>query len=165
MDSPPKGLVPATPALAAALACRLSAEHRREIAQTAGLPPGEALLFSLAASREAYAFVPDGHAPVFMMGVEETGALTGSAMLWMLASGAIRRYAAGTVRTARWGVGRALRTGRADCLEQYIPEWYDTGLRFALRLGFRIAPETHRGRGGVALLRVVLERKDTEWEF
>ncbi len=164
MDSPPKGVVPARREHALLLASVLSADHRREIADAAGIPPVDAVLMSMEASLESYAFVPGGGVmPVFMMGVEETGRLTGGAMLWMLASDAVRRHAPATLRAARWGLSRAFAAGGAERLEQYIPEWYATGLRFARRLGFAVDPVPCRGRNGALLFRVTLDRKETPW--
>ncbi|MDR1744467.1 MAG: hypothetical protein LBS30_01800 [Planctomycetota bacterium] len=158
-----KGIIPATGKHALLLARALSADHRREIADAAGISPIDAIRMSMDASLESYAFVPGGVMPVFMMGVEATGRLTGGAMLWMLASDAIRGHAPATVRAARWGLCRAFAVGGAERLEQYIPEWYATGLRFARRLGFSIDPVPCRGRNGAALLHVVLERKEMPW--
>ncbi len=165
MDSPPRGIVAATGEHAILLARALSADHLREIADAGGLPPIDALLMSMAASLESYAFVPGGDGmPVFMMGVEETGRLTGGAMLWMLASDAIRRHAPAALRAARWGLRRAFTVGGAERLEQYIPEWYATGLRFARRLGFVIEHVPCRGRNGTLFRRVTLDRKDMPWD-
>jgi hypothetical protein len=93
MGSRPDGLVPADPALAADLALRLTPEHVREIRETTGMPPGDALLLSLRQSVEAYAFVPrGGGGAAFMMGVTRPDMLTAGALLWMLAAPAAPRH-------------------------------------------------------------------------
>lgn len=163
MDNRPDRLVPATDRHARCLARRLSPDHLREIAETSGLPPGDAVRNSVRASLESYAFLRRDGGPVFLFGVEAAGAVTGTAMLWMLACPDISRHAAGALRACRWGVGRAFAITGAECLEQYIPEWYRAGLAFVGRLGFQIVPVPFRGRHGSALLRVTLERSD--WNF
>lgn len=163
MGSLPKGVVPAGRDLAVAMAAKLSRDHAREIRDTGKLDPATAVLLSLDVSLEAYAFVVAG-APVFMMGVERAAALTRSAMVWMLGTEDIRRHAAGTLRAARWGVNRAFAASGADRIEQFIPAWYATGLRFVSRLGFRLEPSGAKTFGGDALTRVVLERKEWSWD-
>lgn len=157
MDNLPRGVMPATPELASAMAPRLSPEHRREILATAGMHPGDALALSLAASLEAYAFVPRAEeGAVFMMGVEEASRITGTAMVWMLGTLEMQRYPARVLRAARWGVKRAFAVTGAAGLEQYIPRWYGTGLRFVQRLGFALTPLRVRGYDGGDLWRVVV---------
>lgn len=157
MDSRPRGVVPATAAMARDLGRRLSADHLRELADTCGLPAGQALALSLAGSAEAYALLaPDGERAEFLMGVEAASPITGSALVWMLGSDAVRRRPAAVLRTARWGLGRAFLAAGALRLEQYIPDWYRTGLRFARRLGFVVIPPPVLGLGGTVLRRVVL---------
>lgn len=156
MDNRPRNVVPAIAGMIPALAARLAADHRREIADTVAMPPRAALEVSLAASAEAYALVDRYGEPVFMMGVEPASPLTGSAMVWMLGTDAVRNRPALTLRTARWGLARAFRATGAKRLEQYIPEWYRTGLRFARRLGFVAVPPRLRSAKGVALCRVLM---------
>lgn len=159
MDNRPRNLAPATRADAARLAASLSANHIREVLDTTGLSPGAALELSLSASLEAWSYRPEGaRAPVFMMGVEAAGRLTGSAMPWMLAGDGVGVRPRAVLRAARWGVGRAFAVSGAERLEQYIPAWYRTGLAFALRLGFGLAPTSLRGRSGGPLWRAVLTR-------
>lgn len=155
MDNLPKGVVPATIDMAAGLAKRLSAEHQREIGATTGLAPLAALELSLSVSVEAYALLAEGDAVVFMMGVEEKSRLTGGALVWMLGSDAVRARPAATLRAARWGLARAFRITDAVRLEQFIPEWYLAGLRFARRVGFVVVPPRVRGIDGSILRRVV----------
>lgn len=155
VSRPPRGVVPATPELAGRLAASLSPDHVREVRDAAGLPPYAAVSLSLAASIEAYAYVPDGDV-VLMMGVEEAGVLTGAAMVWMLATERVAVRPSGVLRAARWGVARAFAVTGADALEQYIPAWYRAGLRFALRLGFELSPEPRRGPGGTPLWRAAI---------
>jgi hypothetical protein len=164
MASLPDGVRPATRDLAVRLAAALSADHRREIADTGWLCPATSILLSLYASVEAYAFCPDGGAPVFMLGVEKPGALTDAAMVWMMGTEDVRRMPARTLRVARWGIRRAFAATGASRLEQYIPAWYTTGLRFASRLGFHQEPTGMHAIGGDALVRVVIERKEIAWE-
>lgn len=147
MDSPPRGVVPATPELAHRLADRLADAHVREIWETGGLFPRDALALSLASSREAYAYAPRGE-PLFMMGVEPRGLLTDGAVVWMLAADSAAARPAGLLRAARWGMARAFRVTGAFRLQQRIPDWYRTGLRFALRMGFALSPAEERGRNG-----------------
>lgn len=171
MDNPPRGLVPATDDHARALADGLSADHLREIADLSGLAPGDALRLSIAASFESYAFVPkdaDGSSvspPVFLMGVERAAGITGDALVWMLSSPRIRHNARSALRAAKWGLRRAFAATGARRLEQYIPEWYGTGLRFAERLGFRIDPFVFRTRNRTPVARIILQRKEEHsWE-
>lgn len=159
MDNPPRGLRPAERADAARLAAVLSTDHVREVLDTTGMEPAAALELSLSASLEAWSYLPDGAgAPVFMMGVETAGCLTRSAMPWMLAGGGVTACPRAILRVARWGLGRAFAVSGAERLEQYIPAWYRTGLTFALRLGFGLAPTALRGRSGGPLWRAVLTR-------
>lgn len=155
MDNPPNGLVAATPENAAVLFGRLTREHVREIRDVSGIDQAAAVRLSLAASREAYVYVPPGGSEAaFIMGVEDKSPLTGAAVVWLLGSDVLRRRPAALMRAARWGVRRAFRITGAERLEQFIPAWYRTGLRFARRLGFVVAP------GGGRLRHVVLERGD-----
>jgi hypothetical protein len=163
MASLPNGVHPATRDHAVRLAATLSADHRREIADTGWLCPTASVLLALYTSLEAFAFCPDGEAPVFMLGVEKTGALTDAAMVWMIGTEEVRRHAKQTLRVARWGVRRAFAATGAARLEQYIPAWYRTGLRFVARLGFHQEPTGMHAIGGDALLRVTIERR-TSWE-
>lgn len=165
MDSRRERLVPATAALAERLASALSVDHRREIAATCGGAAGDALGYSLACSLEAYALLGAGGGPVFMMGVEEASPFTRGAMVWMLATAGIARHAPATLRAVRWGLARAFAVSGADWLEQFIPAWYRTGLRFAERLGFRIVPGGGVGCTGGALRRVVLYNDSTRKEY
>ncbi len=156
----PGGVEPATPALAAGLARRLDPDHAREILDVSGLAPGPALALSLAASLEAYAYVPPGREEaLFMMGVEARSPLTRGARLWLLGSKEKDKRPAGLLRAARWGLARAFRVSGADCLEQFIPDWYRTGLRFALRLGCSLTPSGLRARSGSPLWHVVFHRR------
>lgn len=163
MDNPPKYLTPANARDIAALAADMSADHRREVRATGNLSPLAAAEISLAASVEAYAYIPPGRAaPVFAFGVGEAGALTGSALVWMLATPGIARHGAGVLRAARWGIGRAFLATGASCLCQCIPAWYGTGLRFVERLGFSVGGALGDGDGAliqVSLPRVVFEEK------
>lgn len=160
MDSRPDGVVPATPGLVHRLAAAVSDDHAREIRDTAGVSVREAVSVSVAASVEAYAFVPgSGGEPVFMMGVEPASPITGNAMVWMLASGSLPRHAVGVLRATRWGIGRAFAAAGALALEQYIPEWYETGLRFVRRLGFAVRPTECRSLGGAPLWHAVLDSR------
>lgn len=162
---PPGGVVPATAALAADMAARLSRDHAREVWDTAGLSPMAAVLASLESSVEAYAYRPAGSGPAaFLMGVESAGSLTASAMIWMLAAELAPGRAAGVVRAARWGLARAFAVTGAVLLEQYIPEWYGTGVRFAERMGFVAAPSALRTKSGARLWRVVLRRPGMDME-
>lgn len=137
MGSRPDFLVSADCEMAKCLARRLSPEHRREIRELGGLDPLEAVVTSLAGSMESYACIPRGaEKPVFIFGVEPAGVITCGAMVWMLAAPDIVRYKAVVLRAARWGMGRAFEITGAEFLEQYIPGWYETGLRFVGRLGF-----------------------------
>lgn len=141
MDSLPKWTVPATRPMALRMAAALSPEHVREILQINRIHPPLALALSFDYSAERYAVRPPGHsAPIFLMGVEPRGFLTGNAMVWMLGTPAVRRFPAATLRAARWGIRRAFASTCADCLEQFIPAWYGTGVRFCERLGFSAEP-------------------------
>ncbi len=162
MDNPlemPRNIVPASPEHAHALAGRLDGEHVREILDVSGLAPGPALALSLAASLEAYAYVPPGGGgAVFMMGVEAMSPLTRDARLWLLGSEEKNRHPAGLVRAARWGLARAFAATGAERLEQLVPEWYRTGLRFARRLGCVAELSDLRSRSGSPLWRVLFRR-------
>ncbi|MCC8190790.1 MAG: hypothetical protein LIP77_09195 [Planctomycetes bacterium] len=160
MVSPPRGIVPATPGLADDLARHLSPDHLREVAETAGLTPRAALRLSLDASLEAYALLDDDGGVRFMLGVETPGLLTGGALVWMLAAASAARRPAALVRAATWGLDRAFAVTGAWWVEQFIPEWYVTGLRFARRLGFRLEPGYRAGTGAIPVRRVVLYRQD-----
>lgn len=153
MDSLPDGVVPLTPALADALARRLAPAHAREIRELSGLAPRAALRLSLASSLLAYAVADRTGAPLFAAGVEPAGLLTGTAQVWMVGTAAMAAHARRVFRCARRGLARAFAATGAERLEQYIPAWYGTGIRFALRLGFRIHHEEN------AVAHVVLERR------
>lgn len=163
MDNRPRYLEPAGPELADALSRNLCREHRREIAAVDGAAVRDAVAHSLAASVEAYQYLPPGAAgPVFAFGVEAAGRITGVAMVWMLASDGVRRRKAGTLRAARWGVSRAFAVTGARVLEQYIPEWYGRGILFAERLGFVRDAAPFIGRDGGPVVRIALDRD--AWE-
>lgn len=157
MDSPPDGVVPLTVATADTVAARLSPAHRREIRELSGLSPRAALRLSLAASLLAYAVEDECGEPLFLIGVEPPGLLTGAAQVWMVGTDAMRAHARKILRCARWGLATAFLATGAERLEQYIPEWYGTGLRFALRLGFRRG-EAGFTNGNGAVRHVVLAR-------
>ena len=159
MDNRPDGVVPATPEVATVLAGRIAPEHSREVREISGMEPGEALRLSLSGSLEAYAVFSPAGVLLFMMGVEPASPLTGGAMLWMLGGRKLRNHPAATLRAARWGVDRAFRITGAQYLEQYIPDWYETGLRFAVRLGFDILPIRPPRPNGSALAHVILRRR------
>ncbi len=139
------------------LASSLSPSHRQEIAETARIPVAAALTISVATSVEAYAYCPTPGDPVFMMGVEPASPLTGTAMVWMLGRPDMTCHARGLLRAARWGKERAFALTGAEALYQLIPAWYETGLRFAARLGFRPVGLS----GGV--VNVIAERSE-QWE-
>lgn len=153
-ESRPKGVVSATEKMAVELAALLSPEHAKEIRETSGMQPKAAVLLSLAYSVEAYAFAPNGRT-VFLMGVEAASPITGSAMPWMLGTMETAKNPAGVLRTAKWGLERAFRVTGATRLEQYIPEWYRTGLRFASRIGFDLRPAGVATSAGAALWHAV----------
>lgn len=157
MDSRPDGVVPVTPEMGRDLVRRLAPEHVREVAEVSRLDPAAAVDLSLAVSREAYAVLSPGGEVLFLMGVEAAGSLTATALVWMLAAPEARRHPARLLRAARWGLERAFAITGAEALEQYIPEWYAVGLRFAERLGFVMRPA---GGGGGTLWRITLERRD-----
>lgn len=160
MDSRPSRLVPATPELARRLAERMKREHAREAREVSGLGPAEAVLLSLAASVEAYACVvpPDGD-PVFMLGVGEKSPITGGATVWMLGSEETGGHPRSVVRSVRQGLARAFAVTGAGSLEQFVPAWYRTGLRFLLRFGFEAAALVRGGTGGGDLVAVSLARE------
>lgn len=169
MANPPKWTVPATRTMAMRMANSLSPEHKREILQTNRIHPALALALSFDCSEERYAVCPPGHdAPIFLMGVEPRSPLTGNALVWMLGTPAIRRFPAATLRAARWGIRRAFTRTSADCLEQFIPAWYDIGVRFCERLGFSSVPWTfdHDGQRffHVRLFSETMHRKEMLWE-
>ncbi len=172
MDNLPRHVVVATPELAGRLLAKLKGEHRREILACGVYAPGEALASSLAASMEAYAYTPDaanGGAPLFMMGVEAASPITGGAVVWMLGGEGLERCPRAVLRVARWGVARAFAVTGAAYLEQRIPDWYETGLRFVRRLGFTAWPAAAGTREGGRLMRVVIHRhekagKEKKWE-
>ncbi len=152
MDNPPRGVVSATPELAETMALDLSPEHLREIGGVSGLHPADAVRLSLAASVEAYAYVPARHGgAIFMMGVGEKSPVTGGAMVWMLGTAAMAGHPAGVLRAGKWGVARAFFASGADRLEQFIPGWYRTGLAYARRLGFLLSRTGTAGAGGTEL--------------
>ncbi|MCD8138441.1 MAG: hypothetical protein LUE17_01445 [Planctomycetaceae bacterium] len=166
MDSLPDRFLPATAGHARDLAGNLSTDHRRELAATGGLSPRAALELSVAHSVEAYTYVDPAGVPVFMMGVEAASPLTGAALVWMLASDAAGSRPRGILRAARWGLARAFAVTGAASLEQYIPAWYRTGLRFVRRLGFRIRPAQADGRDGARLCRAILtaRKESRQWD-
>lgn len=157
----PRGVVPATPWLIADLAGRLSPEHAREVRGASGLDPAAALLLSFESSVETYAFVPRrGTRALFAMGAEHAAPMTGSAMVWMLGTTEASAHPAGVLRASRWGVARAFTASGAERLEQYVPAWYRTGLRFIARLGFALHPTRQSDRCGCRLWHAVLHRPD-----
>ncbi len=165
MDSlrKPEGVVPLTPALAEDFASRLSPEHAREIRELSGLAPEAALRLSLAASLLAYAVRDRAGETLFLIGVEPAGCVTGAAQVWMVAARGMEAHARTILRCARWGLAAAFLATGAARLEQYIPVWYETGLRFAFRLGFR------PGGAGTAsgennTVHIVMEKEDA-WAF
>ncbi len=157
MDSLPDGIAPLTPALADEAAARLAPEHVREIRELSGLSPAAALRLSLAASRLAYAVRDGAGETIFLIGVERPGLITGGAQVWMVGTRAMAAHARTVLRCARWGLRRAFAATGAERFEQYIPAWYETGLRFARRLGFR--PGAADSGGGGRARHVVLERR------
>lgn len=153
MDSPHNHIVPLTPALADAVADRLSPEHAREVRELSGLAPRAALRLSLAASLLARAVTDAEGRPIFCMGVEHPGLLTATAQVWMVGTPEVAAHARQTLRCARKGLAQAFAATGAERLEQYIPAWYGTGIRFAERLGFRAE------KAGASVVHVVLERR------
>lgn len=167
MASPPKGVVPATPRLTREFLPHISPAHRREVSDVGGIDAETGLLLSLAVSLESYVFIPrPDNPPVFMMGVEDRSVLTGSAVVWMLGSELVNRHPAGVLRAARWGLWRAFFITGAESLEQVIPDWYRTGLRFVEHLGFRLEPSVFRGTGEAPLYCATVRRRDfiETWE-
>ena len=114
---------------------RLRAEHVREVASGTRVSPLTALRLSLKGSAVAYAAVIGG-VPVFVMGAMPAGVVTGCAEVWMLGTEDIDRHPARILRAGRWGVAEAYRATGALRLEQWIPSWYETGIRFVERLEF-----------------------------
>jgi hypothetical protein len=159
VDNPPKGLVPAAPVHVERLVRRLRTEHVREIADTSGLPPLDAVRLSLAASVEAYTLIRPTGDVLFMMGAEPASPLTGSALLWMIGSHAMDRHPAAVLRAASWGVERAFAVTGAHLLEQYIPAWYAIGLRFVERLGFEVTTAAAHCRSGCPLMHVFVRKQ------
>lgn len=160
-ENRPKYLEPATPEHIANLSERLSPAHAREVREISGLSPSDALSLSLAVSVEAYAYVPPGaKGVVFMMGTGEASPITGGALLWMLGSTAAAGHPVGLLRAAKWGLARAFFVTGADRLEQFIPDWYLSGLRFALRLGFGLSIGQAGGGDESPLWNAVLHRSD-----
>lgn len=153
-DDAPEGIVPLSPALADELSAHLAPEHAREIREFSGLDPRAALRLSIAVSLLAFAATDSAGRAIFAFGVERPGAITNAAQVWMIGSPDIPAHARKTLRCARWGLAEAFRITGAARLEQYIPAWYGTGLRFAERLGFRLE---HDGSGTV---HVILERRE-----
>lgn len=157
MDSkPPKGVVWATPEHLDHVANRLRDEHVREIAATSSIMPADAFRTSFQSSVSRYAALRNGR-PLFLMGVEPMGILTASAAVWMVGTDEIDRYPGFVLRAARWGVLEAYRSTGAMRLEQWIPAWYETGLRFVERLGFVRHP-------GGELVRVTHEKEMCTWD-
>ncbi len=154
MDSLPDGVVLLTPALADSLARRLAPAHVREIRELSGLAPRAALRLSFAASLLAYAVLDGSGLPLFAVGVEAAGLLTGTAQVWMVGAAEMALCSRRILRCAAWGLDAAFAATGARALEQYIPAWYGTGIRFALRMGFR-AEKAENGA-----VRVVLEREE-----
>ena len=153
MDSLPDGVVPLTAALADEVAARLSPDHAREIRELSGMAPAPAVRLSLAASSLAYAVKDSAGNALFLVGVEPPGLLTGTAQVWMVGTDAVAKHARKVLHCARWGLRTAFLATGAERFEQYIPAWYETGLRFVRRLGFR------PGEGGDGRARhVVLPR-------
>lgn len=152
-----------TPALADELAAALAPEHVREIRELAGLDPRTALRLSLNVSLLACAALDCAGKPVFAIGVEPAGALTGTAQVWMVGTPAIPAHARTVLRAARRGLEAAFRATGAVRLEQYIPVWYATGLRFAKRLGFR-SGTGKGGYSGARAVHVILE-KENAWAY
>ncbi len=161
MDNRPRYVVPATAEMAKYLAANLQADHRREIRACGVYAPEEALTASLTASLEAYAYVPDGRL-LFMMGVEPASPLTGGAVVWMLSGNGMERRPGGVLRVAKWGVHRAFAVTGAEYLEQRIPAWYGTGLRFVERLGFRLSRAAASAHEDAGMVRVVIFRSGKE---
>lgn len=161
MDSRPSFVVPAAAMHADLLAGRVARDHAREVRQVSRLDPREGLLLSLAASVEAYTVLGAATGePVLMMGVGAPGLLTGTATVWMLGAEGAEERAVRILRAARWGLKRAFLVTGADCLEQFIPAWYRTGLRFAARMGFSVDSADCRPAGGMLPRRVAIRRED-----
>lgn len=153
MDRRPRGVVPAALEHLEEVISRMRQEHVREL----GAGFAATARHSFRTSVVAYAAIRSGH-PIFAMGVEPAGLLTASAVVWMLGTEDIDRHPAFTFRVARWGIGEAYRATGALRLEQWIPEWYRTGLRFVERLGFI----QHRPESPIhenCLVRVTHERR------
>jgi hypothetical protein len=117
------------------VAARLRKEHRRELAGISLAPEaliGDCRRHSLA----SFALVPQT-VPILVGGVEPAGAVTGAAKIWMLGTPEIDCWPKAVLRAGRWAIGEFFRASGAGTLEAWIPEWYETGLRFIDRLGFR----------------------------
>lgn len=138
--NPPEGVITLTEALADRVAANLADAHAREILELSGLSPETALRLSLASSVLAYALTDGAGEPLCALGVESAGFLTGTAQVWMIGTDEMPAHARRILRCAHWGLSEAFRATGARKLEQYIPAWYDTGLRFAKRLGFLPGP-------------------------
>jgi hypothetical protein len=133
-------VVPLTPALADRVAANLARAHAREIRELSGLSPATALRLSLASSVLAHAVTDDAGEPLCALGVETAGFLTRTAQVWMIGTAEMPAHARKVLRCVHWGLSAAFRATGARRLEQYIPAWYETGLRFAKRLGFVPGP-------------------------
>ncbi len=162
MDNLPKWVFPATPPLLQRMAGKVRKEHRREILQCSGLAVEQALELSFHASVENYALVPPGRCvPIFVMGVESAAVLTGQSMVWMIGTDDIQHFPVAAMRAARWGMQRAWACTNATALDQYIPAWYRTGIRFAEALGFSADSDSSVTRQGTVCLHMVCRKNAT----
>jgi hypothetical protein len=163
MVNRPDGIIPIDSHTARFVASLLSPEHAREVWDLSGLSPEDAVSASLAVSVEAFALLcPVTSDPLFLMGVEASGKIAGGALVWMLGTNRTSVFPRRMLRAVKWGLDRAFAVSGADRIEQFIPSWYDDGLRFVEHLGFELLPMTLRGRSGSSIWSAVLCRE--RWE-
>jgi hypothetical protein len=93
-------ILPPTPALVEALAARLGAKDRDEIAATGYDTALEGLMVSVEASRDALTLLADGE-PVAMAGVSDWGAISTTGVPWALTSDNIREHALPFLKSAK----------------------------------------------------------------
>ncbi|MCC8181069.1 MAG: hypothetical protein LIP23_09205 [Planctomycetes bacterium] len=133
----PRCLRRVTPELIMTLGQRIRREHVRELRQFGWADPVDAALASYHASLESWCCVAaESGAAVFVMGVAAAAPATGGATVWMLGTEEMDVFPLAVAKAGRWGIGRAFALSHALYLEQLVPRWYGTGLRFVHWLGF-----------------------------
>ncbi len=148
-------IVPARPAHAELLAPTMRREDVAEVLAFGGFSPLGALLDSLRLSDRAYAVSFDGELAA-LFGIVPGPFLSREAVPWLLTGEAIERHPVSFWRASREVVDYWAQ--QYPVLVQWVDARYERALRWAARLGFRVAAPAPLLPGGLPFCRIELRR-------